>query len=119
MRGTTSRSSVVICLGTLLLSCASVSTSEIHTYSLGDSELRVSARAERGATSDQLFIVVNDVDVASGPFGAEQAAGTTLRGTFEGTPVVARCGHRWRPGLHIGYRCSVSLGDGGPVELSF
>ena len=102
-----------------LAACASTSTSEVRAYVLGSTEVRVSARAERGTLEDRLVIVVNDVDVASGPFGFDQAAGTTLRGDFDGTPVVAQCGHRWRPGLHIGYRCAVRLGEGEPVELSF
>ena len=101
------------------MACASVSHSEIQTHGLGASEVQVSARAERGALADQLFIVIEGEDVASGPFGPEEAAGTTLRGTYAGVPVEARCGHRWRPGLHIGYRCSVRLGEGEPFELAF
>lgn len=102
-----------------LWSCASVSASRQHAYRLGDQELRVSARAERGATADRLCVSVEGVDVAEGPFGPAQAAGTTLLGEFEGLPVEARCRHRWRPGLHIGYRCEVSIGAGAPVELDF
>ncbi len=101
------------------VSCAPVSNSTSHIFSLGDSELLVSARAERGLTSDHLFIVVNGIDVADGPFGSDQAAGTVLRGVLNQTPVEARCGHRWRPGLHIGYRCSVRIGLSDPIELEF
>jgi len=113
------RHMLLACSGTFLVSCASVSTSETHTYRLGTSEFEVSARAERGATADQLFIVINGSDVASGPFGPEQAAGTTLRGVFHGVSVEAHCGHRWRPGVHIGYRCSLRLSGGDPFELTF
>jgi hypothetical protein len=42
-----------------------------------------------------------------------------LRGEFEGIRVEASCGHRWRPGVHIGYRCVVHVGSGDPVELDF
>jgi hypothetical protein len=95
------RHMLLACSGTFLVSCASVSTSETHAYRLGTSEFEVSARAERGATADQLFIVINGTDVASGPFGPEQAAGTTLRGVFHGVSVEAHCGHRWRPGVSL------------------
>lgn len=100
-------------------SCASVSTSETHRYPLRGSEFLVSARAERGSTADHLFIVVNGVDAADGPFGPAEASGTILRGHFRTDPVEAHCGHRWRPGLHIGYRCRVSIGDGNPIEVEF
>jgi hypothetical protein len=102
-----------------LASCASTATSETHVYELGESALRISARAERGATRDQLFIVVNGEDVASGPFGPPQAAGAVLRGHYEGTPIEAHCGHRWRPGIHIGYRCAVYVDGDGPIALDF
>ncbi len=102
-----------------LVSCASVSTSDTHSYHLGDSEFQVSARAERGLVEDHLFIVVNGADVADGPFGTAQAAGTVLRGSVDRTPVRASCGHRWRPGIHIGYRCVVYIGYGDRIELDF
>ena len=101
------------------VSCASVSTSETRIYSIGDLELRVSARAERGLSTDRLFIVINGSDIAEAPFGPEQAAGTVFHGTFAGLPVEARCGHRWRPGIHIGYKCTVRVSGGDPVDLAF
>lgn len=101
------------------LSCASVSTSATHVYSLGASEIQVSARAERGLAVDRLFIIINGVDVAEGPFGPEQATGTVLRGDYDGLPVEAHCRHRWRPGIHIGYQCSVRVDHGSPIELAF
>lgn len=101
-----------------LAACVSVSTSDTHPYTLSDSTILISARAERGLLEDQLFIVVNDVDVAEGPFGYAQAAGTRLHGTFSGIPVGASCAHRWRPGIHIGYRCLVQIGGGNPIELT-
>ena len=103
----------------LLASCASISTSDIHVYAIGNSEVQISARAERGVSSDHLFIVVDGADVAEGPFGASEAAGTILRGAFDEMPVVARCGHRWRPGIHIGYRCFVQVGPGDPIQVDF
>lgn len=73
---------ILLALFAGLVACASVSTSETHDYRLGDSVLRVSARAERGATQDHLFISVNGRDVADGPFGPEQAAGVLLHGQY-------------------------------------
>lgn len=102
-----------------LASCSSVSSSGGHAYLLGDTELQLSARAEHGATGDHLVVSVNGVDVAEGPFGPAQAAGTTLRGRLDDLSVEAHCGHRWRPGIHIGYRCVVSVGPGAPIELDF
>ncbi len=114
---------VLRCLGPLLLAgpiaCASTSTSRIHEYETASRSLRISARAERGTTRDRLFIVVNGEDVAEGLFGPEQAAGTVLRGSYEGTPIEARCGHRWRPGVHISYRCAVYVDGDGPIRLDF
>lgn len=86
---------------------------------MGDSVLYVSARAERGLTRDRLFLVVNGEDVADSPFGSGQASGVILRGEFEGIPVEASCGHRWRPGIHIGYRCVLQADGGDSVELDF
>ena len=86
---------------------------------VGDRELTVAARAERGLASDRLVVAIDGVDVAEGPFGPDQVAGTLLRGTFEGMSVEARCGHRWRPGVHIGYRCHVSVEGGEAAELDF
>lgn len=103
----------------LLASCSSVSTSNTHTYVLATVELQVAARAERGLTADRLFIVVNGRDVAEGPFGSDEAAGTVLRGTFDEMPVEARCGHRWRPGIHVGYRCFIQVGAGEPIQVDF
>ena len=102
-----------------LASCASVSTSDVRTYALTHSELQVSARAERGFGADQLVIVIDGTDVADGPFGPAEAAGTVLQGTFNEMPVTARCGHRWRPGIHIGYRCFVQVDGGDPIQLDF
>lgn len=110
---------LIVYLVACLASCASVSTSDTYSYALGDSELQVSARAERGPSADHLFIVINGVDVADGPFGATQAAGTILRGTFNEIPVEARCEHRWRPGIHIGYRCLVHIDRSPPMEVDF
>ena len=109
----------LICVLSCLAACASVSTSDTHVSPVGDYVLHISARAERGATQDHLFIVVNGVDVADSPFGPAQASGVNLRGQFEELPVEATCGHRWRPGIHIGYRCVVHVGSGNPVELDF
>jgi hypothetical protein len=106
---------LIVCLA----SCASISTSDTYPYALDDSEVRISARAERGVSEDHLFIVINNIDVAEGPFGSAQAAGTILRGTFNEIPVEARCGHRWRPGIHIGYRCLVHIGQSDPIKLDF
>lgn len=102
-----------------LASCAGVSTSDTHEVRIGSSVLHLSARAERGATGDLLFVTVNGVDVARGPFGPAEAAGTVLRGRYRAVPIEAHCGHRWRPGLHIAYRCAVYVGGEGPVELDF
>jgi hypothetical protein len=62
---------LIVCLA----SCASISTSDTYPYALDDSEVRISARAERGVSEDHLFIVINNIDVAEGPFGSAQAAG--------------------------------------------
>ena len=109
----------LICVLSCLAACASISTSDTHVSPVGDYELHISARAERGASRDHLFIVVNGVDVADSPFGPAQASGVLLRGQFEELPVEATCGHRWKPGMHIGYRCVVHVGGGDPVELDF
>lgn len=102
-----------------LAACASVSTSAPRELVVGSSVLEISARAERGATRDELVVSVDGVDVARGPFGPPQAAGTVLQGSHHDIPVEARCRHRWRLGLQIGYRCAVTAGGEGPVELDF
>jgi hypothetical protein len=102
-----------------LASCASTATSDTIDYAIGSAVLSISARAERGATRDELFITVNGVDVARGSFGPAEAAGTVLRGSYDDVPIEAHCGHRWRPGIHIGHRCSVYVNGEGPVRLDF
>ena len=103
------------------LACASssTSTSEVRELEHASEALRVSARAERGWMEDRLVVSVNGIDVAEGPFGAEQAPGTVLYGEWQGASIEALCGHRWRLGIHISYRCSVYVDGDGPVRLEF
>jgi hypothetical protein len=102
-----------------LASCASTSISPAHELQLAESTVKVSARAERGTTQDQLYLTINEVDVATAPFDASVAPVVVFEVDHEGTILEARCGHRWRPGFHIGYRCTVRSTHGGPVELDF
>lgn len=100
-------------------SCDGSMASKPHAYDVEGKRLQISARAELGATRDEITLLVNGVVVASGPFGAPEAVGILLHGEYDGIPIDAHCAYRWRIGLHIGHRCEVYVQGDGPLVLDF
>lgn len=103
----------------MLCACASTSVSRTTTLVLERGTVAVAARAERGATGDLIVLSLDGRAVASARFDAESSPELTLHAEHLGERIESHCTHRWRPGLHIAYRCRVSAASGHSVELAF
>lgn len=83
-----------------------------------NTEWAISAKANNGAFSDQIFIYINDEKVAEGNVSVVTPR-CNLTGTYNGKKIDAECMTSSDGGIMTGHKCTIYISGNKATELSF